>query len=321
MPKVSVVLPVYNVEEYLPKCLDSIVLQTLRDIEVICVDDGSTDRSGAIIDEYAAKDSRFRAIHQANAGAGAARNVGMGAAAGEYLFFCDPDDWCGPEMLSGLVSRADEVKADVVLSGYVKVDGATGRVIGEHMPASKWPGDDAFDGLKMRKWVFNLARHTVWDKLFNRSFVAREGIRFQEIPRYNDMLFCDLSLATAGRITVLRQTGYFHRLARSGGLQSTKRRTPLLVLDVYDRLRSELESRAIFGRYAESFLRALARSGRDIIRQLASRDDARRLYGGLWRRAWPLLWKMSPLVFLLAAKALVRARLELGARKWKEQGE
>ena len=318
MPKVSVVLPVYNVEGYLPKCLDSLVSQTLRDIEVICVDDGSTDRSGAIIDEYAAKDGRFRAIHQANAGAGAARNVGMAAAVGEYLFFCDPDDWCGPEMLSGLVSRADKVEADVVLSGYVKVDGATGRILGEHMPSSKWPCDGSFDGSKMRKWVFNLARHTVWDKLFRRSFVEREGIRFQEIPRYNDMLFCDLSLATAGRIAVLRQTGYFHRLARSGGLQATKSRTPLLVLGVYDRLRDELEARSVFGRYAESFLRAMARSGRDIIRQLNSRDDARRLYDGLRRRAWPLLWTMSPFAFLMAAKALVRARLELGARKWKE---
>ena len=89
MPKVSVIIPVYNVEKYLRACLDSVVNQTFRDIEIICVDDGSTDGSGAILDEYAAKDSRMRVIRQANAGAGAARNAGLDVATGEYVFFAD----------------------------------------------------------------------------------------------------------------------------------------------------------------------------------------------------------------------------------------
>ena len=94
MPKVSVIIPVFNVEEYLGECLDSILGQTLREIEVVCVDDGSTDGSAAILDTYAAKDGRVKVLRQPNAGAGAARNAGLAVATGEYLLFCDPDDWC-----------------------------------------------------------------------------------------------------------------------------------------------------------------------------------------------------------------------------------
>ncbi|MDR3314701.1 MAG: glycosyltransferase, partial [Oscillospiraceae bacterium] len=90
---ISVIVPVYNVEPYLPKCLDSIVSQTYANLEIILVDDGSTDASGSICDAYAAKDERVRVIHQANGGVAAARNAGLDAAVGEYIQFVDSDDW------------------------------------------------------------------------------------------------------------------------------------------------------------------------------------------------------------------------------------
>ena len=90
--KISVIVPVYNQAPYLAECLDSVLAQTLRDIEVVCVDDGSTDGSGRMLDDYAARDSRVKVIHQANAGAGPARNVGMDVAKGDFLAFMDPDD-------------------------------------------------------------------------------------------------------------------------------------------------------------------------------------------------------------------------------------
>lgn len=216
--RVSVVVPVYNVAPYLRQCLDSLVGQTLREIEIICVDDGSTDGSGAILDEYAEKDPRVKAIHQPNAGAGAARNAGLARATGEYLFFCDPDDWCAPDLLAQMADCARSVSADVVLAGYTKVDAASGRVIGTHPPHRRWPQDSVFSGHDVRNRVFNLARHTVWDKLFRREFVLANGIRFQPVRHYNDMLFCDLSLGLARRMTVLPVTGYMHVLSRPGGI-------------------------------------------------------------------------------------------------------
>ena len=118
MSEVSVIIPVYNVEKYLRACLDSVVNQTLRDIEVICVDDGSTDGSPAILAEYAAKDPRVKVLTQPKSNAGAARNAGMSIATGEYLGFVDADDWCELTLFEKAYGRAKEVNADLVFWAY-----------------------------------------------------------------------------------------------------------------------------------------------------------------------------------------------------------
>ena len=106
MPKVSIVIPTYNVEQYLKECLDSVINQTLKDIEIICVDDGSTDNSGKILDEYAAKDSRIKVIHKENGGYGKAMNVGIDNATGEYIGIVEPDDYIEFDMYETLYINA-----------------------------------------------------------------------------------------------------------------------------------------------------------------------------------------------------------------------
>ncbi len=117
-PVVSVTVPVYNTSKYLRQCLDSLAAQTLHEIEFILVDDGSTDDSGAICDEYAAKDPRFRVIHQPNGGLAVARQTGLNAAQGEYIIPCDSDDWAEPNMYELLYRKAKATFADIVLCGY-----------------------------------------------------------------------------------------------------------------------------------------------------------------------------------------------------------
>ena len=112
MPKVSVIIPVYNVENYLRQCLDSVVNQTLSDIEIICVDDGSTDNSGKILDEYATKDSRIKVIHKENGGYGKAMNVGLDNAIGEYIGIVEPDDYIALDMYETLYNIAKEKDLD-----------------------------------------------------------------------------------------------------------------------------------------------------------------------------------------------------------------
>ena len=102
MPKVSVIIPVRNAEKYLGECLDSVLGQTLKDVEVLCVDDGSTDGSAKILSDYAAKDGRIRILRQPASGAGVARNRGLAEARGEYLFFCDADDWIDRDTLGSM---------------------------------------------------------------------------------------------------------------------------------------------------------------------------------------------------------------------------
>lgn len=118
MVKVSIIVPVYNTAKFLPKCLDSIIGQTLKDIEIICIDDGSADESPQILDSYAEKEPRIKVIHKENEGRVAARNDGVRAAQGEYTGYVDSDDWIDPQMFEQLYDRAEQSGADLVTSGY-----------------------------------------------------------------------------------------------------------------------------------------------------------------------------------------------------------
>lgn len=120
MPQVSVIVPVYKAERYLQRCVDSILSQTLEDLEVILVDDGSPDNSPILCDEYSKKDPRVRVIHQKNAGVAAARNTGLEAAAGEYIAFVDSDDYIDPEMYASMMKIAQKYKCDVVMCDCLK---------------------------------------------------------------------------------------------------------------------------------------------------------------------------------------------------------
>ena len=114
-PKVSIIIPVYNVEKYLKKCLDSVINQTLKDIEIICIDDGSTDSSYTILNEYAQKDNRFVILKQKNNGAGAARNKGIEIAKGEYLYFLDSDDFVDITLLEKAHTKIKENDCDICI--------------------------------------------------------------------------------------------------------------------------------------------------------------------------------------------------------------
>ena len=117
---ISVIIPVYNVAAYLPQCLDSVLSQDYEALEVILIDDGSKDESGAICDAYAARDSRVRVIHQQNAGGAAAKNAGLRIATGEYLTFVDSDDWLEPDAYASMMALAMEEKVKLVSAGRLR---------------------------------------------------------------------------------------------------------------------------------------------------------------------------------------------------------
>jgi glycosyltransferase involved in cell wall biosynthesis len=127
--EISVIVPVYNVKEYLPQCLDSIINQTFRDIEILVIDDGSSDGSEKICDEYASKDPRLHVFHQANAGLSAARNLGIDHAVGKYLSFIDSDDYIDPEMLNIMHHNIQKEKADIAVCGMYRVKRKTVQAI------------------------------------------------------------------------------------------------------------------------------------------------------------------------------------------------
>ena len=117
-PKISVIMPVYNVEKYLSRAIESILKQSFTDFEFLIVDDGSPDCCGRICDEYASRDTRIKVIHKENGGAPSARNVAMEQARGQYLYFLDSDDWAEPEMLGDLYALAEKTGSEMVVAGY-----------------------------------------------------------------------------------------------------------------------------------------------------------------------------------------------------------
>lgn len=165
-PLISVIVPVYNVERYLPKCIDSILAQTYDNLEIILVEDGTKDASGVICDEYAEKDARIKVIHKENGGLSSARNAGMEIARGEYFGFVDSDDWIEPEFYGTMLTLAQKYDADLVCAGRYDVDGATGRrTLGLcHLR------EECISPMEMlgRVFIWQGCDSAAWDKLYKR---------------------------------------------------------------------------------------------------------------------------------------------------------
>ena len=223
MPKVSVIIPVYNVEKYLRACLDSVCAQTLKDIEIICVDDGSTDSSPAILDEYAAKDSRFKVIKRTHSNAGACRNAGLDIAKGEYLSFLDADDVFAQRMLEVMSKVLDESTVDVVSCRYR--DFHAGDDLTFLDTSLSWPQVRIVERPPWSVNVFTMWISWAWDKLFRRTFIVEKSLRFQEIASWNDLLFVNSALALATAIAKIENVFAGHRKHDSSIMATALTRT------------------------------------------------------------------------------------------------
>lgn len=225
-PKVTVVIPVYNVRDYIEECLDSVVGQSLHDIEIVCVNDGSTDGSREILYRYADADSRIRIVDQANAGLSAARNVGARVASGEYLYFLDSDDYIDTDALERLYARASEDRLDVLYFN--------GRVFYENDEVESSHADEAeyftrvnaYDGVMSGSEMFvRMSEHDdhkpmVPMQLFRTQFYEDSQLSFYEGIVHEDNLFSFLCALQAQR------AGYtpaecFHRRVRGDSIVTT----------------------------------------------------------------------------------------------------
>ncbi|SMC83692.1 glycosyltransferase family 2 protein [Papillibacter cinnamivorans] len=213
-PLVSVIVPVYNVEPYLRKSLDSILAQTYGCLEIILVNDGSSDGSGALCEDYARKDARIRVIHQKNGGVSSARNTGLSAASGEYIAWVDPDDWCSPDFIQYLLENLMSEKADLATCGYRSIRGVSFKRIAasRRMVLTE-------DQILHRYWNTNEIGDTLWNKLYKRSLFDR--ISFPPLVRFEDSAVMFRILAASEKTVVLPDVKYFYRL-RSGGLSQQK---------------------------------------------------------------------------------------------------
>ncbi|MGW4104427.1 bifunctional glycosyltransferase/CDP-glycerol:glycerophosphate glycerophosphotransferase [Streptomyces sp. NPDC004976] len=235
MPRFSVIVPVHKVQAYLHACLDSVLGQSYRDIEVIAVDDRSPDGCGAILDAYAARDERVRVLHlPENVGLGRARNAGMPLATGDYLLFLDSDDTLTPGALRALADRLDETgDPDVLVFDYARTywwggtrRNALARVLAEN-------GDGTFTAAE-RPEILDLLM-VVWNKIYRRDFVAREGFSFPP-GYYEDTPWTFPVLLSAERVATLDRICLYYRQRRRGSILSTTSRKHFDVHEQYARV-------------------------------------------------------------------------------------
>lgn len=215
--RISVIVPVYNVEEYLPRCLDSILAQTYENLEIILVDDGAKDRSGAICDEYAAKDPRIKVIHKENGGLSSARNAGLDMAEGTYIAFVDSDDWIEPEMYGHMLSLMDKYGAKLVCAGRYDVSEKTGeKTVGLCPKKEEAVTAEELGG---RIFLWDGCDSSACDKLYHHSLL--DGFRYPEGKVCEDVPVTYKIVLKAGQ-AVLCDRPFYNYYHRSGSISTEK---------------------------------------------------------------------------------------------------
>lgn len=224
-PLISVIIPVYNNEKYLCECLDSIIAQTYRNIQIITVDDGSTDKSGEILDQYAVKDKRIEVYHIQNSGVSKARNIGLMHAVGEYITFVDSDDTVSLDMYKILLDQFLNTKdVDIVHCGYEKkgLDGSSKLVLGTN---KKYCFDYAEGMLHFIKG--DLFTGALWNKVYKRTII--ETLRFDETIKINeDVLFNYFAFKRARKTIFIDKPLYHYYERRNASTKRTKSQKKIL---------------------------------------------------------------------------------------------
>lgn len=254
--KVSVILPVYNVENFLSECLESIINQTLQEIEIICVNDGSTDKSLNILKEYAVIDQRIIILNQENAGAGAARNNGLSIARGNYLSFLDSDDFFEVNMLEEAYIKCKQCDADFVVFRSDLYDNET-RKFSPCMWTIKdglLPDKNIFNYKDIQKDIFKLFNGWAWDKLYKKDFVNKNNLYFQQQRTTNDLYFVFSALVCADRITISQKILAHHRKSISASLSVTREKSWQCFYFALIALRDKLKEIGIYSDIEQSYI-------------------------------------------------------------------
>lgn len=236
MVKVSVVIPVYNVEDFLGECLDSITNQTLDDIEIICVNDGSSDRSLEILNEYASNDDRFTVVSQENGGHAVATNRGISLAKGEYLYLMDSDDILKLNALEDTVKIAEEKNVDFVIfqaiNYYMDKNEYKEQENYSMNKLADFVGEDVFNWRDIKEYLFSITV-TPWSKIYRRDFIEKSGAKFPEGLVFDDNVFFWEVLFSAEKIAFYRQHLFTRRWYSSSSTTAGDRRF-IDSLTIYD---------------------------------------------------------------------------------------
>ena len=213
--KLSIIIPVYNTEALLLRCLESVTTQTLHDVEIICVDDGSTDNSGALLDKWAERDERIKVIHQSNGRQGKARNAAMRIATGDYIGMVDSDDYLPSDYFEKLYTAATRHDADIAVCGIIKQKRAYNRTV------ISFDKEQVTDDIREKLKLCNCPPdfHPV-NKLYRRAMLDTLELRFAEGVQYEDVMFVSRALCESRKLVTVPDCYYFYVLNPTSTVKS-----------------------------------------------------------------------------------------------------
>lgn len=286
--KVSVIVPVYNVKKYLAKCLDSIIAQTLKDIEIICVNDGSTDGSDKILKEYAKKDSRIQIINRKNGGLSAARNTGMPYAKGKYIGFVDSDDYIEPTTYELMYYNAEQFKSQMVICAVHKFDDVTGIVFDDdpYYTLGYFPktlDNRTFTHYETREFFQDFCV-MAWNKLYLRSFIEEKQARFPDGYIFEDGPFFTDIYFDMDRVTIVRDFLYYYRVNRANSIVAKGDKNFTDIFYVVNKMLNNLRKTSYFDEVKAFFLRKKFKDMR--YRYQIIQKKYKKYYYDQWREFW-----------------------------------
>lgn len=258
LPAISVIIPVYNSAKYLAECLNSIINQTFKNIEIICIDDGSTDNSLAILKEYQNLDSRIQILTQTNLYAGVARNQGLAVAKGKYLSFLDSDDFFELNMFEEMHKKALEDDSDIVVCGWNNYNNLSGEITRKFEIPENIINLSPFQPDTVKAILFKFSKPNAWTKLYKRELFINNNLQFEACKCYNDMTCVYLSYVLAKKISVMKECFVYYRNNQSSNLTSQWNYNFDCILYAIARLYEELVQRHKYQTYRLFFIKKMA---------------------------------------------------------------
>lgn len=253
-PAISIIIPVYNVQDYITDCLESILNQSFTDYEIICINDSSTDNSKKILEQFSQKDDRIKVINIHNSGSGTARNIGIRAAQGKFTAFVDADDKFLKNALLQMYSEAEKMKTDILIFGAYslrkKIKYKGGYDFGK-IPRKFT--HSIFSAHSIRNEIFKFPA-TAWTKLYNTEFIKKNNIQFQDIKRGQDQLFFFHTMITAKRIGVLKKNLYLYTRVRKGSATYNKKKNDFSPICIFYEIEKLLENKMLLPVYDDLFV-------------------------------------------------------------------
>lgn len=261
MIKVSIIIPVYNVERYLSRCIDSCINQSYTDIEIICINDGSTDRSLQILECYKNLDSRITIINKENGGLSSARNAGVKVAVGKYILFVDSDDFLSCNAVENLVANAEENSSDIVIFDYFygHVEHSKRYILTIKEWSNKKYQNSPFNIMTADKSAYLFIPVAACCKLYRTEFLKENNITFVEGVIYEDVAYWADIFAKAERITYLNEPLYHYYVGRNNQIMAKNDESLFDVIKVYSYAEKSLKQSPAFDKYKESFYILLMR--------------------------------------------------------------